>query len=134
MNTRHLPVDRVSLSGIRGERDGPERLNVGGKGERGEEGEEGDSSHAWGRWEGREGDPGQITQTVPSEYIYDHLIRQPVRRRAGKMDSSAITCLVRVDQLPRNPVSGKVRKAPSRWDTSLFITTPTLFQLNAAHE
>jgi len=69
MNTRHLPIDRVSLSGIRGELEGPERLNVGGKGERGEEGEEGDSSHGWGRWEGREGDPGQITHTVSSEYI-----------------------------------------------------------------
>jgi len=38
MDTRHLPVDRVSLFGIRGELDGPERLKVGGKGERGEEG------------------------------------------------------------------------------------------------
>ena len=68
MKTRHLSVDRISLSGIRGELDGPERLKVGGKSERGEEGEKGDSSHGWGLWGGRRRSRTDNAR-LPSEYI-----------------------------------------------------------------
>ena len=69
---------------------------------------------------GGEGDPGQITQRV-WQNIYTHLIGQPVRRRAGKMDSSAITNLFGVwINFRTSPTSKcgipsqtkKVRKAP----------------------
>lgn len=50
VGTCHLPVDGVSLIGIRCELDVPEGLIVGGKDQRGTEEEEGGSSHGRNRW------------------------------------------------------------------------------------
>lgn len=90
-----------------------------------------------------EGDPRRITGHARG-VIYPPDWSQPVRRRARGTDSSAITNLSEVDAtdwFPRLPQSGKAaahaklgKAPPSRWEVSLYITTPTLVQLNAAQE
>ena len=88
---------------------------------------------------GGEGDPGQITPWVSSGYIYtsDWSTCAPPSGENGQLGDHI--SLGRVDQPPHLPTSKcgippYVRKAPSQWDTSLFITAPTLFQLNAARD
>ena len=95
MNTHHLSVDRVSLTGIGLELDGPERVIVRRKGQRGRQEEEGDSSHGWGAVGGvvakkGEGDPRRRAGRVRGS-IYIRLdladltlIGNPVR--AGEVD------------------------------------------------
>ena len=61
MDTRHLPIDDVSLSFVRGELDSPE---VRRKGKRSEEEERGNSSHGWSR-----GGEGRSRTDSPTGFI-----------------------------------------------------------------
>jgi hypothetical protein len=87
-DTRHLCIDHVSLTGIGGELDIPERGVVRCKGQGGAEEEGEDSSHCWSRRERR---PTTANAAALVGYIYFRLIGQAVRRWwTGLTDSSVI--------------------------------------------